>query len=218
MPAKIVSHAPLRRRLPTDERKREIVSTVVALAYKQGPDTITTQAIADRIGITQGAIFRHFPDKESIWLAVFDWLSKSLGAALTAAIAGVNSPLAKIERMFIAHVAFIAAHPGVARIMFHELQYPGNTPVRAQVRTLISAYRKRLASLFIQARAQNELPAGLNVTLAPVLFIGAVQGLVIQASLAGDETEMVEQARQLLPLLLHGYCGRDPKPHSSRPA
>lgn len=212
MSAKIATAARPRRRLSTDERQREIVNTVIALAYKQGPDTITTQAIADRIGITQGAIFRHFPDKESIWLAVFDWLSKSLGAALTTAIAGVDSPLAKIERMFIAHVAFIAAHPGVARIMFHELQYPGDTPVRAQVRTLISAYRKRLASLFTQAKAHNELPADLNVTLAPVLFIGAVQGLVIQASLAGNETEMVEQARQLLPLLLRGYCGRDPDP------
>lgn len=214
MPAKIAHNVRPRRRLSTDERQREIVNTVIALAYKQGPDTITTQAIADRIGITQGAIFRHFPDKESIWLAVFDWLSKSLGAALTTAIAGVDSPLAKIERMFIAHVAFIAAHPGVARIMFHELQYPGDTPVRARVRTLISAYRKRLASLFTQAKARNELPADLNVTLAPVLFIGAVQGLVIQASLAGNETEMMEQARQLLPLLLRGYCGRNPDPRS----
>lgn len=199
-----------RRRLSTDERQREIVHAVIALARKQGPDTITTQAIADRIGITQGAIFRHFPDKESIWLAVFDWLGESLGAALTLAVAKVDSPLAKIEQMFIAHVAFLAAHPGVARIMFHELQYPGDTPVRARVRALISAYRKRLASLFTQAKARNELPADLNVTLAPVLFIGAVQGLVIQAALAGNETEMVEQARQLLPILLHGYCGRLP--------
>ncbi|MEO6959699.1 MAG: TetR/AcrR family transcriptional regulator [Burkholderiaceae bacterium] len=214
MSAKIANNVRPRHRLSTDERQREIVDTVVALAYKQGPDTITTQAIADRIGITQGAIFRHFPDKESIWLAVFDWLSKSLGAALTIAIADADSPLAKIERMFIAHVEFIAAHPGVARIMFHELQYPGDTPVRAQVRTLISSYRKRLASLFTQAQARNELPAGLNVTLAPVLFIGAVQGLVIQASLTGNETEIVEQARQLLPLLLHGYCGHDLNPRS----
>lgn len=190
----------------------KIVNAVVALAYKQGPDTITTQAIADRIGITQGAIFRHFPDKESIWLAVFDWLGESLGAALREAVAGVDSPMAKIERMFLAHVAFIAANPGVARIMFHELQYPGNTPVRAQVRTTVTAYRKRLASLFTQAKARNELPADLDVALAPILFIGAVQGLVIQASLAGNETEMAEHARQLLPLLLYGYCGRSRNP------
>jgi hypothetical protein len=73
---------------------------------------------------------------------------------------------------------------------------------------MITAYRARLARLFRQARAAGELPSGLDPTLAAVLFIGAVQGLVIQTSLAGDEAAMVRQARKLLPLLFDGYRGR----------
>ena len=92
--------------------------------------------------------------------------------------------------------------------MFHELQYPGDSPVRAEVRAMITAYRKRLALLFTQAKAAGELPADLDTTLAPVLFIGAVQGLVIQSALAGNEAGMMKRARQLFPLLLHGYRGR----------
>ena len=197
-----------RQRLSTDERQREIVATVLALARERGPEAITTQAIADRMGVTQGAIFRHFPDKEAIWLAVFAWVRESLGAVFTAAMAKTGTPLAKIEAAFLAHVAFIAANPGVPRVMFHELQYPGDSPVRAEVRATITGYRKRLASLFAEAKAAGELPADLDVTLAPVLFIGAVQGLVIQSALAGDEAAMMKRARQLFPLLLHGYRGR----------
>ncbi len=92
--------------------------------------------------------------------------------------------------------------------MFHELQYPGDSPVRAEVRAMIAGYRKRLATLFKEAKAAGELPADLDVTLAPVLFIGAVQGLVIQSALAGDEAAMIRRARQLFPMLLHGYRGR----------
>ncbi len=197
-----------RHRLKTDERQREIVATVLALARERGPDAITTQAIADRMGVTQGAIFRHFSDKEAIWLAVFAWVRESLGAALDAAVAKAGTPLAKIERAFLAHVAFVAANPGVPRVLFHELQYPGDSPVRAEVRAMITTYSKRLASLFTQAKAAGELPADLDATLAPVLFIGAVQGLVIQSALAGDEAAMTKRARQLFPLLLHGYRGR----------
>lgn len=197
-----------RQRLMTDDRQREIVAAVLALACERGPDAITTQAIADRIGVTQGAIFRHFADKQAIWLAVFSWVRASLGAVFSAAVANEESPLAKIEQTFLAHVAFIALNPGVPRVMFHELQYPGDSPVRAEVRAMISEYRQRLALLFRHAKAAGELPATLDTTLAPVLFIGAVQGLVIQSALAGNEARMMKAARQLFPLLLNGYRGR----------
>lgn len=197
-----------RRRLTTGERQREIVAAVLALARERGPDAITTQAIADRIGVTQGALFRHFPDKEAIWLAVFVSVREALGAVFAKAVEKPTSPLAKIQAAFLAHVAFIAANPGVPRVMFHELQYPGDSPVRAEVRAMITGYRKRLALLFTEAKAAGELPADLDTALAPVLFLGAVQGLVIQSALAGDEAGMMKRARQLLPLLLHGYRGR----------
>jgi TetR/AcrR family transcriptional regulator len=204
------NHAPAapRHRLTTDQRQREIVAVVLALARERGPDAITTQAIADRMGLTQGAVFRHFPDKEAIWLAVFGWVRESLEAALAHAMAQADSPLARIEQAFLAHVAFVAANPGVPRVMFHEMQYPGDSPVRAEVRAMIASYRQRLTQLFRQAKAAGELPRGLDATLAPVSFIGAVQGLVIEASLAGDEAGMVKRARKLLPLLLDGYRGQ----------
>jgi len=197
-----------RHRLSTDQRQREIVAVVLALARERGPEAITTQAIADRMGVTQGALFRHFPDKEAIWLAVFAWVRGSLGAVFATAVEKAGSPLAKLEAAFLAHVAFIAANPGVPRIVFHELQYPGDSPVRAEVRAMVVAYRKRLAQLFAQAKAAAELPADLDAALAPVLFLGAIQGLVMQSALVGDEASMTRRARQLFPLLLHGYRGR----------
>src|SRR5512143_3754081 len=202
MPVLPLPAAAPRHRLTTDQRQREIVATVLALARERGPDAITTQAIADRMGLTQGAVFRHFPDKQAIWLAVFAWVRESLGAAIAAAMAKADSPLARIELAFLAHVGFIAANPGVPRVMFHEMQYPGDSPVRAEVRAMISAYRQRFTLLFTEARAAGELPRDLDATLAPVSFIGAVQGLVIEASLAGDEAGMARRARTLWPILL----------------
>jgi len=198
-----------RQRLNSDERQREIVAAVLALARERGPEAITAQAIADRIGVTQGAIFRHFPDKAAIWMAVFAWVRESLATVLATAITKPSLPLAKIEAAFFAHVAFIAANPGVPRILFHELQYPGDSPVRAEVRTMISGYRERLASLFAAARSAGELPADFDPGLAPVLFIGAIQGLVIESAMAGSEAGMMARARQMFPLLLDGYRGRD---------
>jgi AcrR family transcriptional regulator len=196
---------PRRRRLHTDERQRQIVAAVLALARERGPDAITTHAIADRMGVTQGAVFRHFPDKEAIWLAVFAWVREALGAAIAAAVARADTPLAKIERAFVAHVAFLAANPGVARVLFHELQYPGGTRVRDDVREMIGGYRRRIAALFRASRAAGEVAQDLDAAIASALYIGAVQGLVIEASLAGGEARMVRQAKRAIALLRDGW-------------
>ncbi|MGE5093624.1 MAG: TetR/AcrR family transcriptional regulator [Betaproteobacteria bacterium] len=194
-------------RLSSEQRQTGIVAAVLALARERGPDAITTQAIAERIGVTQGAIFRHFPDKEAIWLAVFSWVRQALGEVLDAAMRTGGSPLGKIERAFHGHVAFIAANPGVPRVVFHELQYLGDTPVGHEVRAMINAYRDRLALLFRQAKSAGELPRSLDAAIAPIVLIGAVQSLVIQASIAGDEAGMEASARKIFPLLLDGYRG-----------
>ena len=93
--------------------------------------------------------------------------------------------------------------------MFHEMQHPARLAVaRGGAREDVRRYRQRLTLLFRQAKAAGELPRGLDATLAPVSFIGAVQGLVIEASLAGDEAGMSKRARKLFALLLDGYRGR----------
>ncbi len=196
-----------RARLPAAARREAIVAAVLDRARDVGPDAITTQAIAERIGVTQGALFRHFPHKEAIWLAVFEWVREALGAVLEAAVAQEQSPLRKLERAFAAHVAFVTANPGVSKALFHELQYPADSPVRLAVRAMVNGYRERLSALFDSAKAAGELPPSLDAALAAVLFIGAVQGLVIDATLRGDGARVTPEARRLFALLLDGWRG-----------
>ena len=206
-PSRRRAAAPKPGRRPTAERRREIVAVVLALARDRGPDAITAQAIADRIGVTQAAVFKHFPDKEAIWLAVFEWVREALGAAFDGAVAAPGSPLERLGRAFVAHVAFVAANPGVPRALFHELQSPGDSAVRVAVRETVGGYRARLEALVREAKACGELPARLDAGLASALFIGAVQALTIEASLTGDLARMRRRAGAAFALLCDGYRG-----------
>ena len=60
------------KNLPADERRAVTVGAVVALAATQNPSEITTSAIAQHMHLTQGALFRHFPNKDAILQAVMD--------------------------------------------------------------------------------------------------------------------------------------------------
>jgi len=187
--------------LPAEERRAATVQAVVDLAAEQNPAEITTTAIADRMGLTQGALFRHFPTKDAILEATMSWVGERLLARIDKAADSAVSPVAALEAMFMAHIDFVARHPGVPRMMFGELQRSGETLARRMVQTLIRQYEQRLHRLMEAGKAQGELDAELDVEAAAVLFIGTIQGLVMQSLLAGT----VRQIRRDAPAVFAIY-------------
>ncbi|MFO1300012.1 MAG: TetR/AcrR family transcriptional regulator [Burkholderiaceae bacterium] len=192
------------RHLPADERRAVTVETVVELAAEQNPSEITTAAIATRMGLTQGALFRHFPTKDAIWRAVMDWVAERLMSRVDRAASSAASPLGALEAIFMAHVAFIAEHPGVPRMMFGELQRPGDSATRRMVQALLERYRDRLRVLIEQGRASGELDPEVDPDQAALLFVGTIQGLVMQSLVAGDMQRVGRDAAGAFSTLCRG--------------
>ncbi|MEW5892320.1 MAG: TetR/AcrR family transcriptional regulator [Pseudomonadota bacterium] len=191
-------------RLPTEHRQAEMVRAVLTLTEQQSVETITTTDIAKSVGLSQGAVFRHFPNKQSIWLAAIDWVQQTLLATIDAAAQTKAQPLERLQAMFEAHVDFVARHPGVPRLLFHELQQPGDSLVKKSVRALLAAYRRRLVGLLNEARQAGQAQAGLDTDAAATLFIGMIQGLVMQTMLMGNTKAMRKIAGGLFAIYLDG--------------
>jgi TetR/AcrR family transcriptional regulator len=182
------------KRLAADDRRAVTVEAVVALAAEQNPSEITTAAIATRMHLTQGALFRHFPNKDAIWQAVMEWVADRLLTRIERAASSAASPLAALEAMYLAHIAFVIEHPGVPRMMFGELQRADDTAAKRVVQTLIHRYGERLRALIEDGKANGELDPQLDASAAITLFIGSIQGLVMQALLLGDTKQMRKSA------------------------
>ena len=190
--------------LSAQERRAATVEAVVELAAEQNPSDITTTAIAQRMGLTQGALFRHFPTKDAILESVMDWVAERLLVRVDKAAASAASPMAALEAVFMAHIDFVAEHPGVPRMLFGELQRPGDTLPKKMVQTLIRHYGERLQHLLETGKTQGELHAQLDIEAASVSFIGSIQGLVMQSLLAGDVTRMRRDAVGVFAIYLRG--------------
>lgn len=182
------------RNLPAEERRTMTVAAVLDLAATQNPNEITTAAIAQRVGLTHGALFRHFPDKDAIWAAVMEWVADTLLQRIEQSAAGVASPLAAMAAMFDGHVEFVRAYPGVPRMLFGELQRAEPTAAKRQVQALLQRYRERLQRLIAAGMQAGELAPDLDADAAAALFIGSIQGLVMQSLLAGDVERMRQEA------------------------
>lgn len=88
-----------------DMRKRLIV-TARRLFVAQGYAATSTPAIVEEAGVTRGALYHHFPDKQAIFQAVVEAES----AAVAEAIAAADTPaMTSLERLMAGADAYVRA-------------------------------------------------------------------------------------------------------------
>lgn len=199
-----------RIKLKSEDRQAELIQAALRLAAQRSPAEITTGDLALAIGITQGGVFKHFESKEAIWLAVLDWAYQSLMERLMqAAQARQDNALQALRAVFLAHISFVEQFPGVPRLVFQELQHAKPTPLKSRVQQLMADYRIVVTQLLDQAREERLLANDVDLPSAVVLFMGAVQGLVMQSLVTGNLHGLARQGKAVFKLYEAGLL---PKP------
>ena len=153
---------------------------------------------------TRGALCRHLANKDAVLLWVVDGVATQLRARGDRAAHSASAPSGALQAVFMAHVGFVAEHPGVPRIIFSELQRAGETPPKRAVQQLVGSYSARLHRLLAQGQAQGELRADLDVQAAATFFSGTVQGLVMQSLISGDMARMCGDASRVFAIYQRG--------------
>lgn len=194
---------PPRRRRSTEQRQDEIVRAAVELAAEQGMDNVTTHDIADAVGLTQGAIFRHFPTKETIWIAVVHWVRERLLSAVDRAIAQASDPLDALQRVFAAHIAFAEKNPAMPRLLMAT-----SPQLKRLMQELLAGYEAKLEDLLVAAKAAALVRPDLDERGAASLMIALVQGLVLRVLVVGPRKSLSAEGGRLLPLYLDAIGAR----------
>lgn len=197
-----MSEGSARKRLGADERREEIIRVTLDLAAKQGVDDVTTQDMAQAMGVTQGAVFRHFPSKDAIWLAVMQWVRDRLMQVLGRAAGEGRDPLDALQRMFFAHIDFISGHPAIPRLLMSEHLHGRSGMLRQLVTEIMLGFEARIAGLIQDAQAQGLARVDLDAHAAATLYIGMIQGLVLQTSLLRGKRSLAEEAARTFPVYL----------------
>ncbi|MEQ8743661.1 TetR/AcrR family transcriptional regulator [Parasphingorhabdus sp.] len=191
-----------RKNLTSKLRRAATVEAVIALSASSNPAEITTAQIGDYMDVTQGALFRHFSTKQEIWTAVMDWTAENLLARLDRI--ECDNPMDGLEAMLSAHVEFVITHPGVPPILFGELQRSGETPAKARLQELMAEYGARLANRLTAAKAARLIASDTDIPAAAIMFLGIIQGLVMQTMMTGDFGAMREMSGRLFNIYLSG--------------
>ncbi len=191
-----------RQRLSAEERQEEIIKAAVDLAGEHGVDAVTTQDMAKAVGVTQGAIFRHFPSKDLIWLGVIHWVRGRLMAVVDMAASQGSDPIDALERVFFAHIGFVERHPAIPRLLFSDQLLRKNPRIRLLIREILAGYEAKIRTLLAEAKARQQVSADLDEAQATMLYVSLIQGLVMRVSILEQKGSLLDEARRLFPFYL----------------
>lgn len=173
----------MRTRKPADSRKAEIVAATLRLADELGPDRLTTLAVAKAVGLTQPGIFRHFPTKQDLWLAVAADIAGTMTSAWEEALAGSSAPQDRLTALMQVQLRQITANPAIPAILHSRELHTGNAALRAEFVGLMTRFQTLLVTVIEDGRKQGVFRHDLAPQDAVILLISLVQGLAIRWSL-----------------------------------
>lgn len=192
-------------RQSAEDRKAQIVAEVLRLADEIGPDRLSTTDVARAIGLSQPAIFRHFPTKGALWLAVAEDIAARLRNGWATANA-VASPQARLRALVEAQLTAIADTPSLPAILFSRELQVDNPALRDVFRGLLATFQAHLVEAILDLQNAGTLRRGPSPDDIAVLLTSLVQGVSIRWSLGARGFSLVSEGLRLFEVqmaLLH---------------
>ncbi len=172
-------------RKPAEDRRREIADAALRVIAAQGLGRFTSLAIAREVGLTDAALFRHFPSKDAIVDAAIDRVEEILFEGFPPQ---GDDPVARLGAFFRRRVEAVRVSPGVSRLVAtDELAKAGSGGAAGRV----AEFRRR-SSGFVRdcisdAAKQRLLAPGLEAEAASFIVLGALVSLAHTASAPAPE-------------------------------
>ena len=174
------------------------------------------------MGVSHGALFRHFPSREALWAEAVHWATCELERRFEACLqqpsepacgtlATPQRPLELVAALMATHAALLQENPGLVRMLFAELQRPGTSPARDTGKAFMQRFRLRLTSLMAEAQALGSLDRHHDPSELAALLVATQQGLVLQALAHDGFGELSERSRRCMALFLSAGPARMPR-------
>lgn len=190
---------------PTN-RKTQILDTALALAFEGGPGRVTTVAIAERLGLTQPAIYRHFRSKADLWTAITDRLGGAVARNLDAAGTSPDPALDRLRTLVLGQLALIARTPALPEIMLARDPTSADAVVRVAMQTRMAEFQSTLVRLCLAAQDEGALRGDAEAADIAALVMGVVQSLALRLVLTHDPELVATDGRRLLELQLAAFA------------
>lgn len=163
-------------------RQLDIMQNLASMLGQKGPVKITTALLANQCGITEAAIYRHFPSKRKIYSGLVDFCEQNIFDLIATINSSDSDYLEKTKKILTLLVNFSEKNPGLARLLTREAFSIDETTLDERIGQMMSKIeliiKQNLQKYEQTTKAKLALPTASSANLLLASAEGFIQQFV----------------------------------------
>jgi AcrR family transcriptional regulator len=155
-------------------RKEQIVNAARKLVIKYGSENVTVRRIAEEVGFSEAAIYRHFKSKKDILYLLVEIIESSLISDLESR---VHTKGGRLENILINHLSDLEKKKGISFQVIAEIISLGDKRLNRRIYETIEKYIAKLKEVLTDEIAEGKLRNDIDVDAAAIILFSVAQGL-----------------------------------------
>lgn len=191
---------------PKKSQRRQQILEALAQMLEASPGTrITTAALAREVGVSEAALYRHFPSKGKMFEGLIEFIEDTLFSRISIILNEESVASVRCERMLSLLLAFTERNPGITRILTGDALTGETGRLHQRVAQLFDRYETQLKQVLREAELREGLRPVIPLGAAANLLMATAEGRIAQFVRSGFTRSPTANWQEQWDLLMTGF-------------
>lgn len=173
-------------------RRQQILEALADELEKHPGERITTAGLARAVGVSEAALYRHFPSKAKMFEGLIEFIEESIFSLINRILKEESSSLKRCENILSLLLGFSERNPGLTRILSGDVLTGETERLRIRVSQFYERVETQLKQVLREGEMNKELTLTIPVQAQANLLLAVVEGRIIQFVRSGFKRSPVE--------------------------
>jgi AcrR family transcriptional regulator len=160
------------KRLDTETRQAQIKEIVLDIISTEGMSKLSIKNLAAKVGVSEGAIYRHFKSKKDILLSVVEDVQGNLVDNQKTIIKSNKTPPIKLFTFLCKQIKYLINNKGVTILLFSEATHANDSILKEKLLEILKAQKEILKQIIEEGIDKNIWDKGLDCDAFVTLYMG----------------------------------------------
>ena len=161
-------------------RRQQILEALAHELEKNPGERITTAGLARAVGVSEAALYRHFPSKAKMFERLIEFIEESIFSLINRILKEEDSSLKRCENILSLLLGFSARNPGLTRILSGDVLTGETERLRIRVSQFYERLETQLKQVLREGEMNKELTLMIPVQAQANLLLAVAEGRIVQ--------------------------------------
>lgn len=161
-------------------RRQQILEALAHMLESAPGERITTAALAAAVGVSEAALYRHFPSKARMYEGLIEFMEETLFGRIRTILADEPDGIARCHKLLSLVLTFAERNPGISRLLAGDALTGETERLRTRVGQLLDRLETQLKQILREAEARENLRTHTTAAAAAELLLAVAEGKIRQ--------------------------------------